>query len=119
MRVRGPASFAASGTPLYLVDGVPITNLNAINPDDIVSMEVLKDASTTALYGVRGANGVVLVTTRKGDGKGAIPEELARDDELAFILWTFGERARRLRRSGDDRRLADLLEYRAGLSRRR
>lgn len=119
MRVRGPASFAASGTPLYLVDGVPITQLNAINPDDIVSMEVLKDASATALYGVRGANGVVLVTTRKGDGKGAIPEELARDEELTFILWTFGERARRLRRSGDDRRLADLLEYRAGLSRRR
>jgi len=119
MRVRGPASFAASGTPLYLVDGVPISNLNAINPEDIVSMEVLKDASATALYGVRGANGVVLITTRKGDGKGALPAALARDDELTFLLWTFGERARRLHRSGDDRRLADLIEYRAGQAGRR
>jgi TonB-dependent SusC/RagA subfamily outer membrane receptor len=119
MRVRGPASFTASGTPLYLVDGVPISNLNAVNPEDIVSMEVLKDASATALYAVRGANGVVVITTRKGDGKGDIPAELAREDELTFILWTFGERARRMRRSGDDRRLADLLEYRAGLAARR
>jgi TonB-dependent SusC/RagA subfamily outer membrane receptor len=96
-----------------------VSNLNAINPDDIASVEVLKDASATAIYGVRGANGVVKVTTRKGDGKGSIPRELQRDDELAFSLWTFGEKARAMRRSGDDRRLADLLEYRAGIAKGR
>lgn len=119
MRIRGPSSFNSSGTPLYIVDDVPVSNLNAINPDDIASVEVLKDASATAIYGVRGANGVVKVTTRKGDGKGNIPKELQRDDELAFRLWTFGEKARAMRRSGDDRRLADLLEYRAGIAKGR
>ncbi|NDC76835.1 MAG: hypothetical protein EBZ67_03010 [Chitinophagia bacterium] len=113
MRIRGPASLNSSGTPLYLVDEVPVSNLNAINPDDIVSVEVLKDASATALYGVRGANGVVKVTTRKGDGKGSIPGALERGEELTYSLWVFGEVARRLHRSGDAARLADLLEYRA------
>lgn len=116
MRIRGPASLYSSGTPLYLVDDVPVSNLNAINPDDIASVEVLKDASATAIYGMRGANGVVKVTTRKGDGRGEVPKELQRDDELTFSLWAFGEKARALKRSGDDRRLADLLEYRAGLA---
>ena len=116
MRIRGPASVNSSGTPLYLVDDVPVSNLNAINPDDILSVEVLKDASATALYGVRGANGVVKVTTRKGDGKGSIPGSLERGEELTYSLWVFGEVARRLHRSGDAARLADLLEYRAGRS---
>ena len=116
MRIRGPASLYSSGTPLYLVDDVPVNNLNAINPDDIASVEVLKDASATAIYGMRGANGVVKVTTRKGDGRGEVPRELQRQEELAFSLWVFGEKARSMKRSGDDRRLADLLEYRAGLA---
>jgi TonB-dependent SusC/RagA subfamily outer membrane receptor len=113
MRIRGPASANSSGTPLYLVDDVPVSNLNAINPDDILSVEVLKDASATALYGVRGANGVVKVTTRKGDGKGSVPGALERGEELTYSLWVFGDLARRLHRSGDAARLADLLEYRA------
>jgi TonB-dependent SusC/RagA subfamily outer membrane receptor len=113
MRIRGPSSVNSSGTPLYLVDDVPVSNLNAINPDDIVSVEVLKDASATALYGVRGANGVVKVATRKGDGKGMIPEALERGEELTYSLWVFGDVARRLHRTGDAARLADLLEYRA------
>lgn len=117
MRIRGPASANSSGTPLYLVDDVPVSNLNAINPDDIASVEVLKDASATALYGVRGANGVVRVTTRKGEGKGRIPDALERGEELTYSLWAFGEAARRLHRSGDAARLADLLEYRASRSR--
>lgn len=83
MRIRGQASISGNSEPLYVVDGVPITtgdfskrdgpanglNLNAladINPNDIESMEVLKDASAAAIFGSRGANGVVLITTKKG-----------------------------------------------------
>ncbi|NDW11480.1 TonB-dependent receptor [Bacteroides sp. 214] len=66
IRVRGAASINASSDPLYVVDGVPITTLSGINPADIQSIEVLKDASSAAIYGSRGSNGVVLVTTKKG-----------------------------------------------------
>ncbi|MBQ7162016.1 MAG: SusC/RagA family TonB-linked outer membrane protein, partial [Bacteroidales bacterium] len=67
IRIRGFGSINASSTPLYVVDGVPYDgNLAAINPNDIESMTVLKDASAGALYGARGANGVVMITTKKG-----------------------------------------------------
>ena len=67
VRVRGRRSFNAGNDPLYVIDGVPITGgLNDINPNDIESMEVLKDASATAIYGSRGANGVIIITTRRG-----------------------------------------------------
>ncbi|HVU84289.1 MAG TPA: SusC/RagA family TonB-linked outer membrane protein, partial [Puia sp.] len=67
VRVRGRRSFNAGNDPLYVIDGVPITGgLNDINPGDIESMEVLKDASATAIYGSRGANGVIIITTRRG-----------------------------------------------------
>lgn len=65
--IRGIGSMNASSSPLYVVDGTPYDGyLNAINPNDIESMTVLKDASATALYGSRAANGVVMITTRKG-----------------------------------------------------
>ena len=66
--IRGLRSLNASSTPLYVVDGIPMLNggLESFNPNDIESIEVLKDASATAIYGSRGANGVVLVTTKKG-----------------------------------------------------
>lgn len=69
--IRGVGSLASYGNgPLYVVDGYPVsTGINNINPDDIESIQVLKDASATAIYGIRAANGVVLVTTKKG-GKG-------------------------------------------------
>lgn len=64
--IRGARSFSASNEPVYIVDGVDYgSNIN-INPNDIASMEVLKDASSTAIYGSRGANGIVLITTKKG-----------------------------------------------------
>lgn len=63
--LRGGTSFSGTGTPLILVDGVP-GSFYALNPDDIESMEVLKDAASTAIYGARAANGVILVTTKKG-----------------------------------------------------
>ncbi|UGU17665.1 TonB-dependent receptor [Sinomicrobium kalidii] len=67
IRIRGISSINANAGPLYVVDGVPFNgNLNSISPDQIESMNVLKDASSTALYGSRGANGVILITTKRG-----------------------------------------------------
>ncbi|PQA55672.1 SusC/RagA family TonB-linked outer membrane protein [Siphonobacter curvatus] len=67
IRVRGFGSISASNSALYVVDGVPFNmNTSSLNPDDIESINVLKDASTTAIYGSRGANGVILITTKKG-----------------------------------------------------
>jgi TonB-linked SusC/RagA family outer membrane protein len=65
VRIRGVSTINNSD-PLYVVDGFPISDISYINPSDIESMEVLKDASSTAIYGNRGANGVVLITTKKG-----------------------------------------------------
>ncbi|NDW11126.1 TonB-dependent receptor [Dysgonomonas sp. 520] len=65
--IRGKRSINASNDPLYVVDGIPITaGMNELSPGDIESMEILKDASATAIYGSRGANGVILITTKKG-----------------------------------------------------
>lgn len=64
--IRGTRSIAAGNGPLYIVDGVQYGNPQDINPNDIASMEVLKDASATAIYGSRGANGVIIITTKKG-----------------------------------------------------
>ncbi len=68
IRIRGTGSIDASTEPLYVVDGVPVdfSNFNLINPNDISSMSILKDASAAALYGSRAANGVILITTKKG-----------------------------------------------------
>ncbi len=66
--IRGVGSLTQSTSPLYVVDGFPLedASFNSINPDDIESMDVLKDASATAIYGARGANGVIVITTKKG-----------------------------------------------------
>lgn len=69
-RIRGTGSFN-DNEPLYVVDGMPVNvapgrGLDWLNPGDIQRIEILKDASTTSMYGVRGANGVVLITTRRG-----------------------------------------------------
>ncbi|GAB3339869.1 TonB-dependent receptor [Larkinella ripae] len=67
VRIRGRRSINASNDPLYVVDGIPLAGgIDDINPYDIASMEVLKDASATAIYGSRGSNGVVLITTKRG-----------------------------------------------------
>lgn len=67
VRIRARRSINASNDPLYVVDGIPLSGgIDDINPNDIVGMEVLKDASATAIYGSRGANGVVIVTTKRG-----------------------------------------------------
>lgn len=72
--VRGPGGVRTGSTPLFVVDGIPLDNsatgrgdpLNFLNPQDIESFDVLKDASATAIYGTRGANGVIIITTKKG-----------------------------------------------------
>ncbi len=66
VRVRGSTSVLAGNEPLYVVDGVPTTDIRGLNPGDIATMSVLKDASSAAIYGARAANGVVLITTRRG-----------------------------------------------------
>ena len=72
VRVRGRRSISASNDPLYVIDGIPQTSsagdgaIFDINPQDIKSMEILKDAAATAIYGSRGANGVILITTKRG-----------------------------------------------------
>ncbi|MBC9932785.1 TonB-dependent receptor [Chitinophaga qingshengii] len=71
IRIRGSNSINGSNEPLYIVDGFVGAEFFAINPDDIASIQVLKDAAATALYGSRGANGVILITTKKG-GKGGL-----------------------------------------------
>jgi len=85
VRIRGIASVSAGGDPLYIVDGIPITQdyfgagnrgamnmnpLSTINPNDIESVEILKDAAATGIYGSRGSNGVILITTKRGKKKG-------------------------------------------------
>ncbi len=66
IRIRGGGSITQDNSPLFLVDGFPVDNINDIAPADILSIDVLKDASSTAIYGARGANGVILITTRGG-----------------------------------------------------
>lgn len=67
IRIRGGASLGASNDPLVVIDGLPVNNgLSTINPNDIESFSILKDASATAIYGSRGSNGVVLIKTKKG-----------------------------------------------------
>lgn len=66
MVIRGAASVSAGNTPLYVIDGFPGGDINTINPSDIESVEVLKDASATAIYGARAANGVIIINTKKG-----------------------------------------------------
>ena len=68
IQIRGVGSFGALPNPFILVDGVPVNSFNDINPSDVASISVLKDASTAAIYGSRAANGVILVTTKSGEG---------------------------------------------------
>ena len=82
IRIRGGSSLQASNDPLIVIDGLPVSNdgisgtsnpLSSINPNDIESFTVLKDASATAIYGSRASNGVIMITTKKGQNSGRIP----------------------------------------------
>lgn len=104
VRVRGATSINASNDPLYIIDGIFINNTSLqtvntggratspiadINPADIENIEVLKDASATAIYGARGANGVVIITTKRGDynGKAKVSAGASRGWASAAKLW--------------------------------
>ncbi len=78
IRIRGIGSYSASSQPLYVIDGVPMMqSIASVNPQDIESISVLKDASAAAIYGNRGANGVIIITTKKAKG-------VAQDAEVKF-----------------------------------
>lgn len=85
IRVRGVGSFNASSDPLYVIDGYPAGNDIFINPDDIESIDILKDAASAAIYGSRASGGVVLITTKKGkEGKGRFEYDVQTGvDQLA------------------------------------
>lgn len=68
VRIRGINTFGNSN-PLYVVDGIPTQDISNINPDDVANMQVLKDAASASIYGARAANGVIIITTKKGTGK--------------------------------------------------
>lgn len=73
IRVRGTTSMNADNSPLYVVDGVPVDNMNFLAPTDIADIQVMKDAAASAIYGSRGANGVVMITTKSGsEGKARV-----------------------------------------------
>ena len=73
IRIRGGGSLTQDNSPLYIVDGFPVNTINDIAPTDIATIDVLKDASSTAIYGARGANGVILITTKSGfEGKAKV-----------------------------------------------
>jgi TonB-linked SusC/RagA family outer membrane protein len=85
IQIRGANSINGSFTPLYVVDGLPLSDIDAIDPSDIQSLEVLKDASSTAIYGSRGANGVILITTKKGKTGKAVVSYNARATFETFV----------------------------------
>lgn len=70
VRIRGFASFTGANDPLYIVDGVPTTDVSTLNPNDVENISVLKDAGAASIYGARAANGVILITTKRGQSKG-------------------------------------------------
>lgn len=102
IRIRGVGSISAGGNPLYVVDGFPVEDIQMINPNDIETIDVLKDASATAIYGSRGANGVLIINTKRGkSGKSIIsfdtytglqkvlrtPEFLTRDEQAQYYYF--------------------------------
>lgn len=72
IRIRGMNTINGDATPLYVIDGIPRDNMSDINPSDIASIQVLKDAAATSIYGARGGNGVILIETKRGKGKPSV-----------------------------------------------
>jgi iron complex outermembrane receptor protein len=94
IRIRGGASLSATNDPLIVVDGVPLDNesisgmtnpLSTINPNDIESMNILKDASATAIYGSRASNGVIIITTKKGAAGQKLKVDVSTQNSIATI----------------------------------
>lgn len=123
IRIRGGSSLNAVNTPLFVVDGVPMDNgatvagssnpLNYINPSDIASVSILKDASATAIYGSRASNGVIIITTKKGhkgDKLGVtFNSSVAVYDRINQISVLSADQFRKVINNRADQRVADLL----------
>lgn len=86
IRIRGTNSVLGDNSPLFVIDGFVGADFNMLNPDDIKSIEVLKDASSTAIYGSRGANGVILVTTKSGGKDGKVKVNYSGSVSVSKIL---------------------------------
>ena len=100
IRIRGTSTFEGGAKPLYIVDGVPFESIEDINPADIESIEVLKDAASAAIYGSRSANGVILITTKQG--------EKTRPRLDIRYLKSFSTLSRKMpKANGDERRYYD------------
>ncbi len=84
IRVRGANSVLGDNSPLFVIDGFVGADFNLLNPNDIKSMEILKDASSTAIYGSRGANGVILITTKSGSKDGKVKVNLVLFQSLIY-----------------------------------
>ena len=108
IRIRGTSTMEGGADPLYIVDGAQGVNIDGINPADIESIEVLRDAASAAIYGSRSANGVIIITTKKGkDGKAKI--------DLRYLS-SLGRLAHKVPQSNSaDRRLLDLKRSSSGV----
>jgi len=106
VRIHGIGSINANG-PLYVVDGVPLQgNINSINPNDVASVQILKNPAQTALYGVRGANGVILISTLKQ------PEnkfEFTSLNQLPLTIWSWGALSKEMHKKRDEYVIKTLL----------
>ena len=85
VRIRGASGFSSNTQPLYVIDGIPGADPNIVSPDDIESFNILKDAASTAIYGSRGSNGVIIITTKKGKGSGTAKDGLKDDGAYSNI----------------------------------
>ncbi|MDD4515504.1 TonB-dependent receptor [Massilibacteroides sp.] len=110
IRIRGTNSIRGDNTPLYIIDGIP-SNPSSINNQDIESIEVLKDASATAIYGSRGANGVILITTKRGetgatsvvyDGSYGIQSQIKKLDMMDATEWALYNNEQQLNDTGKE-----------------
>ena len=102
VRIRGTATIQGGANPLYVIDGVLAENPDGVNPNDIQSIEILRDAASTSIYGVQGANGVIIITTKRGvEGKPKF--------DVSFLR-TYSSIANKLPQSNaDERRLFDFI----------
>ncbi|MEM6771881.1 MAG: TonB-dependent receptor plug domain-containing protein, partial [Bacteroidota bacterium] len=109
IRIRGVNSITGNNSPLVVVDGIQGVDLATLNPNDIQTIDVLKDASATAIYGVRGSNGVIIVTTKRGSGNGKVNlEYFLTSSEVPEFLPTLQDNV------GDFARLENIRRVNAG-----
>lgn len=131
IRVRGGGSITGDNSPLYIVDGFPVSSISDVTPTDIQDITVLKDASSTAIYGSRGANGVVLITTKNAQGGKTrisyngyvqgkyISKKIAVMDPYDYVMFNYEKAALRESISSFEKRFGafedlDLYKYQEG-----